>query len=65
MSGINQRAIGRKESFSAEVERQINRYEQECGKVITYKLNQAQLEQILNGTKTIDDFKSREVESND
>lgn len=63
MSGMNQRAIGRKERFQAEVERQIARYEQECGKVVTYKLSHEQLSQVLSGTKDIDNFKLEEMKN--
>lgn len=56
MTGINLREIGRKERAAAECERQIRRYDYECGDVITYKLTPEQMKQVLSGEKTVDDF---------
>ena len=55
-SGIDQRELGRKERAVAEYYRQLKRYDYECGDVITYKLSQEQMKQVLTGEKTVDDF---------
>lgn len=54
MQGINQRELGRKERATAECERQIRRYGFECGPVVTYKLSEEQISQVLAGTKTVE-----------
>lgn len=56
MQGINQRELGRKERGMAEYNRQLKRYNSECGDVITYKLTLEQLKQVLLGEKTVEDF---------
>lgn len=57
MRGMDQRELGRKERAYAEMQRQIRRYDRECGPVVIYTLTSQQLEQVLSGEKTVDDFK--------
>jgi hypothetical protein len=56
MQGINQRELGRKERGTAEYNRQLKRYNTECGDVITYKLTPKQIQQVLSGEKYVEDF---------
>ena len=59
MQGINQRELGRKERGTAEYNRQLKRYNTECGDVITYKLTPKQIQQVLSGEKYVEDFIKR------
>lgn len=56
MQGVNQREPGRKERGTAEYNRQLKRYNTECGDVVTYKLTPEQIQQILSGEKCVEDF---------
>ena len=56
ISGLNQRELGRKERSKAEVERQIHRYDKECGELVVRHVSKETIEKLNNGEITLNEI---------